>query len=312
MTPSNDQYQDELTITEIGPSRILRRDLKEAATNLSISEARYLVDMYYQTQTKRIRAGNQVKASAELGEPNALVTLTFESFCYAENTIKSALNVYSKLTTPGLWLRSIHGVGPVIAAGLLAHIDMQPWRCVLRNGTVKPCTERKPHESSGCGHQPIHTVGHIWRFAGLDPTTEWKKRSRRPWNAELKTLCWKAGQSFMKLRSNPKDFYGKLYEQRKEQEIRFNEEGRFADQAKAILDTNKFKRDTIARACYEKGVLPPGHIDARARRWTVKLFLAHYHHVAYHCVFGKEPPKPYVIEHLGHTDIIDPPNWPME
>lgn len=56
---------------------------------------------------------------------------------------------------------SIHGIGPVISAGLLAHIDI---------------------------HRAV-TVGHIWRFAGLDPSVKWLKKTKRPWNAGLKVLC---------------------------------------------------------------------------------------------------------------------------
>jgi hypothetical protein len=58
-------------------------------------------------------------------------------------------------------------------------------------------------------------------------------------------------------------------------------------------------------------MLPPARIHRRAVRYAVKLFLAHYHHVAYEVEFGEPPPKPYVIEHLGHVDFIGPPNWPM-
>jgi hypothetical protein len=33
------------------------------------------------------------------------------------------------------------------------------------------------------------TAGHIWRYAGLDPTVRWNKGEKRPWNAGLKVLC---------------------------------------------------------------------------------------------------------------------------
>jgi hypothetical protein len=42
----------------------------------------------------------------------------------------------------------------------------------------------------------------------------------------------------------------------------------------------------------------------------VKLFLAHYHHVAWVAATGTEPPKPYVITILGHDGFIVPPNFP--
>jgi hypothetical protein len=55
--------------------------------------------------------------------------------------------------------------------------------------------------------------------------------------------------------------------------------------------------------------LPPAHIHARAKRYAVKLFLAHYQQVAYELHFGKKPPNPYPIEILGHAHMIDPPNY---
>jgi hypothetical protein len=179
---------------------------------------------------------------------------------------------------------SIVGIGPVISAGLAAHID------VTRS----------------------NTVGHIWRFAGLDPTVEWKKGEKRPWNASLKCLCWTIGESFVKVSGRPDDFYGQLYLQRKQIEQQRNEAGGLADQAARKLERFKIGKDTDAYKAYAAGKLPPAHIHARAKRWAVKLFLAHYHHVAWTMATGTPPPKPYVISILGHADMIMPPNFPMK
>ena len=32
---------------------------------------------------------------------------------------------------------------------------------------------------------------------------------------DLKELCWKIGESFVKVKGNPADIYGKIYEERK-------------------------------------------------------------------------------------------------
>jgi Transposase IS116/IS110/IS902 family len=69
-----------------------------------------------------------------------------------------ALDAYSGAHPVGVWARPILGIEPIIAAGLLARIDIA----------------RAP------------TVGHIWRFAGLDPTTTWAKGTKQPWNGSLK------------------------------------------------------------------------------------------------------------------------------
>jgi hypothetical protein len=202
-----------------------------------------------------------------------------------EGQIKRVLDAWSDKSRLGRWAKSIVGIGPVIASGLMAHIDIR--------------------------EAPV--VGHIWRFAGLDQTVECKPKTKRPWNAELKTLCWKIGESFVKVSTNEHDIYGKIWLARKELEAGRNDAGQFAEQAKAILEKKTYGKTTDAYKAYITGKLPPAHIHARAKRYAVKLFLAHFHHVAYEIWSGGQPPpKPYVIEHLGHTHFLGPPNWPMD
>src|SRR5574337_629217 len=148
----------------------MTRDIAKAASTLSDDEAIYLVDAYYMMQDDRKRSHNQVRAMGESAEPNSVIAWLATQSTTLENQIKRALDQYTEGHAMGSWMRSIHGIGPVLSAGLLAHIDIAQ----------------------------APTVGHIWRFAGLDPTTKWEKGQKRPFNAKLKTLCWKIGQSFMK------------------------------------------------------------------------------------------------------------------
>ena len=258
----------------------LERDLRKAAETLSDVEARYLVDYYYQIQEGRIRAGNQVQAQES--EPHELVVWLAENTRRLENNIKSALGIYAKASPVGRWSLSVTGIGPVISAGLLSHIDI----------TGRP------------------TAGHIWRFAGLDPTVEWGKKEKRPWNAQLKTLCWKIGESFVKVSGKESDFYGKVWRARKESEEQKNERGDFADQAKLKLEKFKIGKDTKAYKSYSRGKLPDGHIHARAKRYAVKLLLSHWHYVAYSEMYGEPPPKPYIIAIGGHAHFVSPPGYP--
>lgn len=265
---------------ELEPIVRLTKDLKAASATLTHDEARYLVDAYYQMQRDRIRAGGQVRAQAETGEPHAVLSWLGTNTASLEGQIKRALDAYSDADPLGRRAKSVVGIGPVLASGLLAHIDI----------------EKAP------------AAGHIWRFAGLDPTVRWEKKTKRPWNASLKTLCWKIGESFVKVSGHEADVYGKLYLQRKAFETSRNEAGAFAEQARSILATKRFRDDTTAKAAYEAGRLPPGHIHARAKRWAVKLFLAHYHHVAYELHYGVPPPKPYILTAKGgHAHMIAPP-----
>ena len=81
----------------------------------------------------------------------------------------------------------------------------------------------------------------------------------------------------------------------------------------ALAKSKTVGRSTEAYKSYSIGKLPAGHLDARARRYAVKLFLAHYHHVAYELEYGTPPPKPYILDgDRGHTHYIAPPKWPME
>ena len=256
----------------------LSRDLRDAAANLSHDEARFLVDAYYIIQEDRKRSSNQITAME--AEPHRLLTWFFEQNKLLENQIKAALARYTDAQPIGQWLKSIYGIGPVLSAGLIAHIDIN----------------KAP------------TAGHIWNYAGLNPDVTWEKGQKRPWNAGLRTLCWKVGQSFMKFANADECYYGKLYQQRKAYEVARNDRGGNAEKAKALLPN--FKKTTDAFKHLSEGKLPPAQIDARARRWAVKLFLAHLQAIWWEMETGTKPPKPYPIAILGHAHEIPPPSAP--
>ncbi len=253
------------------PIQKLSRDVRKAAVNLSDSEARYLVDYYYMAQEDRKRANNQVRALEEAEEPNQVVLWLAEQATAIEKEIKKVLDVYTDGHLMGSWMRETVGIGPVISAGFLAHINIA----------------KAP------------TVGHIWRFAGLDPTLEWKRGQKRPFNAKLKTLCWKAGQSFMKFSGREDCFYGHVYRERKEYEVARNERGDNKELAAKLIA--KYSKTTEAFKHLSDGRLPPAQIDARARRYAVKLFLSHLHGEWYERHHGEPAPKPYPIAHLNHA-----------
>lgn len=255
----------------------LSKDLANASKTLTPHEARYLVDAYYIMQDSRIRSKAQIRSMEETAEPHEVLQWLFTQDHTLENQIKRALDRWTDGQYMGVWAKAIVGIGPVISAGLLAHIDI----------TQAP------------------TVGHIWRFAGLDPTTVWEKKQKRPYNAKLKTLCaFKLGESFVKVQNNDNDIYGKVYVKRKQLEQERNDAGLFKAQAEHILATRKIDKKTDAYKAYSVGKLPPAQIHARARRYAVKLFLSHYHAEAYRNHFGKEPPLPYPIAHLDHAHLI--------
>jgi hypothetical protein len=265
----------------------LGRDVKRGATSLSIDEARFLVGNYYTLQDNRIREDGQIREMVKSGEPHEVLKWLSAQSEALENEIKKVLSYYSDGFQLGRWARSICGIGPVITAGLLAHVDFDKCK----------------------------TAGSIWRFAGLDPSSTWDKGQKRPWNAALKVLAWKAGMSFVKVNSNDKDVYGHLIAAKQEQLTLQNEALQFKDAAAAVLARSP---NHAQKAIYATGKLSPGHIFSRARRYGVKLFLAHFFEVGWRLKFDCEPPKPFIFTEqakalgLGdHTHFMGAPNWPL-
>lgn len=290
----------------------LTRDLAKSAATIDRGQARALVDAYYQVQENRKRASLQSSALEKSHEPHELLTWMQEQYEVFESQIKRALDKYSLSHPVGVWARDQVGIGPVIAAGLLAHVDITK----------------------------SNTAGKLWAFAGLDPTKTWGKGERRPWNATLKTLCWKIGESFVKTSGAEDSYYGPLYVKRKRFEIENNLSGRLSDQARARAESGFFGADTEAILWYSGCLTPadartyydmpaekrlgfakrlagapgsgmpmlsPDHVHSRAKRWAVKLFLSHFQHIYFEHEYGKAPPLPYPIAHLQHVDFISPP-----
>jgi len=340
--------------------------------NMSRGETRFIVSSYYGIQKARLQVNNRYKALTKSGESTSMLSFILAGMKATENNMQKMLASFSVENGIGRWSESIPGIGPVISAGLISEIDIT----------------RAP------------TVGHIWRFAGMDPTSEWlgkekatevvnavvkqratktevtdeqlaqianttnrradnlkrqvlalaaeikrklaekaaagetlteedqesdtnpvvtkgnliKVLSKRPYNAALKQLVWKARDQFVKragkdTKAKGPDIYGKMYADRKLLEIQRNEAGLFADIA--YENMAKVGKSTDAYKYNAKGMLPPGHIHARATRYAGKIFLAHWHHVAYELHYGTPPPKPYIIEIGGHTHYIKPPHFPM-
>lgn len=325
---------------QLEPIEKLTKDIiKGGAGTLSSTGARFLVDAYYQMQENRKRSDNQVRSMIDSGEPDEILQWFAKQNADLENQVKRALDAYSAASPVGQWARSQKGIGPVITAGLLAHIDIKQ----------------------------APTVGHIWSFAGLDPTVQWKGRtkvdafvkkldksidldvfltevsgfvnrkpenikriaerlakekklskahiasaaSQPPHNSGLKTLCWKVGQSFCKVSGDENAFYGQIYKKRKEYEVAKNEAGDYKDQAEKKLRDFNIGKNTDAYKAYSKGMLPPAHIQARSERYAVKIFLSHLHEVWYFHEFKKLPPNPFAIGILGHAHKIDPPGFDM-
>jgi hypothetical protein len=255
------------------------KDIRKASVTLDAHEVRFLVDSYYERQDERIRSAGRERALSDSKEPNAILSWLTDQAETLEKQIRGSLEKYALSTNVGQWAMSQWGIGPVITAGLLAHIDIEK----------------------------ANTAGKVWSYAGINPNSGKRKKGEKlTYNPTLKTLCWKIGESFVKGCNVEHAYYSQVYVKRKAYEAKNNEDGKYADQAKKALEEKNYGKDTEAYKWYIQGKLPPAHIHARAKRYAVKLFLAHFHHMMYVDRFGVEPPLPYAIAILNHADYIPP------
>lgn len=169
MAKSKTPYEIEMAelVAQFGSGDIesLRRWLKDRRESFALSDkqARFLVDDYYIIQENRKRSASQSRALKESGEPDSVVRWLFDQNERLEANMKIALAAYVRTHKVGDWLEAVYGIGPVIAAGLVAHIDIK----------------KAP------------TVGHIWQYCGIAGSGqhEWERKTKRPWNPVAKTLC---------------------------------------------------------------------------------------------------------------------------
>jgi hypothetical protein len=321
----------------------LTNDLREAVRLMGRQQARYLVSTYYRRQEDRVREAARSRELEEAEEPTHIIDWLGGLDGTMERTIRAALGAYAERFDVGRWSLEQRGVGPIIAAGLLAHVDI---------GRAK-------------------TVSALWRFAGLDPSVRWigrqgakkaieslglqdknagakvsnkdvaraaallnrqvetirrdatvgekitvgsltKAMARPPWNSDLKKLCWHIGQCISRSKNRPDSFYGPILEARWQREKARNEAGEFAETAAQELKAKRYSRDKSAYKTMTAGRLPDGRINARATRWITKLFLSHWHTVAWETMTGTPARAPFVIaspDHPGHEAQIDPPGY---
>jgi hypothetical protein len=258
----------------------MSKDVRALSHSFDQRSVRELVATYYRIQDDRIALAAQARELQKANSPHELVEFLADNLSYMEASLKYPLQRFSETYAVGNWALSQYGIGPVITAGLIAHIDITK----------------------------AHTAGSVWRYAGLDPTISWEKGQKRPFNAELKTLSWKIGQSFMKFSNRDECFYGKLYRQDKERRTSLNESGAFADKAKQQLQNKNWKNNKTS-SLLKQGLLSSAQIDAQARRFAVKIFLSHFHAVWFEDYHKKPAPTPYTIAHMDHVHEIQIPNY---
>ena len=316
----------EQTVTELVKS-LSRADIVTAAV-YNREQAMSLVGLYQDIQKLRVGASNKVSAherNVDILADSALIKQLKKELAKVEAQAARGLEAYAEAQPLGKWCLSILGVGPVITAGLLAHIDL----------TKAPCPSS------------------IHKFAGLlaKEDQRWEKGKKRPYNARLKTLCWLLGECFKRAgMSNEKaaltadqlsvmkpeerslhfkrkaaiessgGLYVRLYRERKEQEISRNESGSLTGRAMMLLEEaekNRRKLSPEQIEAWSNGKLQPVGLDLRAKRFAVKIFLNHYFEVGRE-IMGLDAVQPYIFSGharaagLGeHVHRYAVPNWPL-
>lgn len=312
--------------------------------NATISSLRTLCSMYKMQQRNRIAASNQVSAF-ERGEtvtiPESVISvlrLSVNNMLTIEQNYAKVIEAVAQKLPICQWLASISGIGLKTAAMLVTEIDMsrvnQPSSIAQYMGMnsqnspiysvdqIKQiCKEAgivqgKPISKESLVKVAIMTGRNRKTLINVDTYEGVIKAIRKiPYNKDCKTLLYLVSDQFVKqsgasCKKNPdgsiKSLYGRIYREYKAQFSLINESGGYAKQAADELATKNISSKEF-RQTLESGKLSAAHIDMRARRKALAVFVYHFA-VAMWLQFkpGEKITRPYVIQYGGHKDYIEP------
>lgn len=327
----------------------LSKGLKQEIVNIVNPDRdliKMLVSTYYEQQKARIALRNRVRA-IEKGEKKGSMDMCnwlLKGHVVMEVGCKQALELILQHSEIGQWLLQITGIGPVIAAGCLAHFNIEGRQYasqfisyaglndnnvpfIGRVGAEKAMKEvlkMFPAEVDNdtftdemaieftklIGRRFEYIREHGWDSVNSrwDKTGMIAAAAKIPYNATLKMLMWKIGQSFFMNCHNEKSMYGAIYVNRKIYESKKNDALEYKDQAEKALRDKNYGKDTTAYSEYIQGRLPKQHIDMRARRYAVTKFVSHLFEEMYRVHNNKQPPVYYILanEPDKHKDILPP------
>lgn len=252
LTSVSDENNLLATSTKLIQNSQLLRDLHKLPSLTEDTTVHQVADMFYRLQEFRIQFAQAYKSVSHQQDAK-LFKLISEQLYRLEAAIVVHTHPYIANDTAGRWALKQHGIGPVLAAGLIAHIDITK----------------------------AFTAGSIWRYAGLDPSAKWDRNNKRLRNEQFKTLCYKIGLSFARHAEHDDCFYGKLY---------------LTDLQRRLTTNDKD--------------LTEEHIRSQARRFSVKIFLSHYHAVAYQAYHNKPASRPHYIDQDGQQIYVSIPYFP--
>ncbi len=240
--------------------------LGKTKKTISRSELFYIMRTREQFQNMRCRGGQIIHTATGSKQ---IVKLIAQTSAFYEDVITEFLNkrLIERDPVSHKWATKIIGIGPVHALTLSSLIDMDTTESVSR----------------------------IWRFAGMTTDTpKPKKGEKLSFCRKLKSTAYLIGQQFKFHNKDLASFYGAAYNGKKIEYQLKNQAGAYKEAAARALEEKSYKKTTVAYKHYIKGLLPDGHVDARAIRWVAKLFLSHWFEVAYFEVHGRKARDPWI------------------
>ena len=316
------------------------------AADLTWREGKFLYRHHRNAQTLRKSIGQAIlQLKKEQISPPEVFQHFRRSATRLEKQTNAALEIYADQHVPTRWMRAV-GLGIAQAVGIFSLIEIEkvgenvsslhrfcgydPNQTKITKKEAGECVRyfQEEYKKDYVDEEVIYKVAaelnrgprQLLRITGVGTkkvSTTWgalyKAIMSYPWSQELKEILFRVGMQFRCVGGNGLDIppYRSVYVWRKEYEVLRNEAGVYADQAAHKIASRTFRKDRTAYGHYSEGRLPPLHIDARARRFTVKIFLVHLHQIMYYERYGKMPPRPYILDVLGKEREIVCPKWPF-
>lgn len=165
-----------------GEGNRLKRDI-ERLKKLKNRELRILVETFYDMQKLRIAMSNRIYAYDKVGlleyiDPEPALGKLKEAEKELEQEI---ISVVTNHPLWGAWFKAVKGIGPIMAAGIIA------WRDDINKAD---------------------TISAFWKYHGLAPSQSKRRKGEKlDYNPKAKTHIWKVGMQLLKAKGRYSDIY---------------------------------------------------------------------------------------------------------
>lgn len=243
-------------------SNRIKRDI-ERLRKLKNRELRILVESFYDMQKLRIAMGNRIHAYGKAGlleyiDPEPALGKLKEAEKELEQEITE---VVTKHPLWDAWFKGVKGIGPIMAAGIIA------WRDDINKAD---------------------TISAFWKYHGLAPGQGRKKGEKVDYNPKAKTHAYKVGMQLLKAKGHYAEIYylaRAKYEER--EDIKAMHENAIDEETKNGKKVKKYE----ARGGPKSYKL---HIHYMALRKMIKRFYGDTW-VMWRTVEGYEVTRPYIF-----------------